>query len=375
VGVAVHRAVAAIVLFAIGVVTSHPAAPETPEHPRLDAARLERALGDAEKLARLHALIVARDGVVAVERVFRGPGLDVPVNVKSVSKSIVSALVGAAIDRGVLEGTGQPVAPAFRGRLPEAPDPRLSEVTVGHLLSMRAGLERTSGRNYGRWVQSPDWVRFVLARPFVDEPGGRMLYSTGNTHLLSALLTGATGRSTLSLAREWLGEPLGIDVPAWERDPQGVHLGGNNMTLSPRALLRFAELYRNGGVHEGRRVLPESWVRESWMPRARSPFSGDRYGYGWFVTDSCGRTAYYARGFGGQYVFVVPSLALSVVVTSDPHVHSRVGGYREALRTLVDRGLVAAAIAADRAGPEGEAEPCARRAQAAPAAEGLGAGR
>ncbi|WP_245557170.1 hypothetical protein [Elioraea tepidiphila] len=117
---------------------------------------------------------------------------------------------------------------------------------------MRAGLDRTSCVNYGRWVISPDWVRHVLSRPFVADPGGPMLYSTGDSHLLAALLTQATGRSTLALAREWLGAPLGIKIPPWPRDPQGIYVGGNDMLLSPRDLLRFAELHRLGGASAAR---------------------------------------------------------------------------------------------------------------------------
>ena len=174
-----------------------------------------------------------------------------------------------------------------------------------------------------------------------------MLYSTGNTHLLSAILTRATGRSTFELARDWLAKPLGIKLPAWQRDPQGVYLGGNNMVLSPRALLRFGEMYRQGGIHQGRRILPEAWVRESWLPRTRSPYSGDRYGYGWFISEACGQAMYYARGFGGQFVLVVPSLAMTIVITSDPSRRTRIGGYRRALRILVNEGLIPSALKAD----------------------------
>lgn len=101
---------------------------------------------------------------------------------------------------------------------------------------MQAGLRRTSGRYYGDWVKSNNWVGYVLTRPFVDEPGGRMLYSSGNTYLLSAALTESTGRTTLDVARDWLGEPLGITFLPWGQDPQGIYLGGNNMMLSPGAV-------------------------------------------------------------------------------------------------------------------------------------------
>lgn len=323
--------------------------------PLLDEALLARALDRAAGLPRLHALIVARDGATVVERRFRGPGLDVPVNIKSVSKSIVAALVGAAIGRGLLQGPEQPVATLLRDQMPGNADARLAAITLDHLLSMRAGLERTSGRNYGRWVASANWVRSALARPFVDDPGGGMLYSTGNSHLLSAILTRVAGRSTHALARDWLGGPLGIDIPAWQRDPQGIYFGGNNMLLSPRALLRFGELYRRDGVIGGTRILPEGWVRDSWTPRTRSRWSGDGYGYGWFITEACGRPLYYARGFGGQMVYVAPAFGLTVVVTSDATTRTRVDGYMDALRALIGDDLVPAAARVQTGGPPSSA--------------------
>lgn len=309
----------------------------------LDPDLLERTLAKAAELPQLHALIVARDGVEVAAEAFRGPGLERPVNVKSVSKSVMAALAGAAIERGLLAGVDQPIAPLLDGLVPKDADPRVGAITIDHLLTMRAGLERTSGRNYGRWVNSPDWVRYALSRPFVDEPGGRMLYSTGSYHLLSAVLTRVAGRSTLELARAWLGEPLGIAIPPWTRDPQGFYLGGNNMLLSPRALLRFAEMYRRGGTYDGRRVLPASWIAASWTPRVRSRFTGHAYGYGWFIARAGEHPVFYGWGYGGQMVYVVPDLGLSVVMTSDHTGPSGRNGYVRALHDLLARGIVVAA--------------------------------
>jgi CubicO group peptidase (beta-lactamase class C family) len=342
----VRQRTVASVLLGIGcLLSAHSSGAETTRG--LDPALLNRAFEHAAGQKRLHALIVARDGKIMRERAFRGPGLNRPTNIKSASKSIISALVGIAIDRGVIEGSDQPASAFLAEYMPRNGDPRLRRITVGNLLSMQAGLERTSGRNYGRWVQSRDWVRHALSRPFADEPGGSMLYSTGSTHLLSAILTKAAGRSTLALARDWLGEPLGIDIPAWERDPQGIYLGGNNMLLSPRALLRFGELYRNGGLHDGKQVLSEGWIRKSWETRTHSRFSAHPYGYGWFKTGFCGHTAPYARGFGGQFVYVIPSLGMTVVITSDRSARTRIGGYRDRLTSLMRDDLVPAAIKAD----------------------------
>lgn len=314
----------------------------------LDAATMARTVAAAERLPRIRSLLVLRDGVPLAEHRFNGgPPLNQPVNIKSASKSVISALVGIAIARGVLQGVDQPILPLLRRDAPGTPDPRLARVTVGNLLSMQAGLERTSGEFYGRWVSSPNWVRFALSRPFVDEPGGAMLYSTGSTHLLSAILTHASGRSTLANARSWLGEPLGIAIPPWPADPQGIYFGGNEMRLSPRAMARFGELYRLGGIIDGRRILPASWIAESWRPRTTSPWSGERYGYGWFITEVRGHPVRYAWGYGGQMIYIVPDLRLTVVMTSDANA-ARDGSHIAALNDLLGNGVVPAAKTGDR---------------------------
>ncbi|PZN92369.1 MAG: 6-aminohexanoate hydrolase [Alphaproteobacteria bacterium] len=304
---------------------------------------MARTVSAAERLPRIRSLLVLRDGQTLAEHRFNGgPPLDRPVNIKSASKSVISALVGIAIDRGVLKGVDQPIVSVLGPDAPANPDPRLAQVTVGNLLSMQAGLERTSGAFYGRWVSSPNWVRSALSRPFVDDPGGGMQYSTGNTHLLSAMLTRASGKSTLQLTREWLGQPLGITVPTWPADPQGIYFGGNDMLLSPRALARFGELYRSGGILDGKRILTASWIEQSWTPQTISPWSGGQYGYGWFIGQAAGHAVRFAWGYGGQMVYVVPDLSLTVVMTSDPS-GARDSGHIDALHRLLADGIVPAA--------------------------------
>ena len=322
----------------------------TPSHPasgRLDAILLEEAFARGERLPRLHAMIVARDGTIRAERRFRGPSLDTPVNVKSASKSILSALVGIAIDRGKLEGPHQPIAKFFPKQARRIDDPRFARITLGHLLSMQSGLARTSGESYGGWVGSRDWIRHILTQPMVSEPGTAMMYSTGNSHLLSAILTRAARMDTHAWAQKKLAEPLGIELPRWERDPQGIYVGGNQMRLSPRALVRIGELYRNGGRHGARQVVSEAWVRASLTPRTRSIFSGELYGYGWFISAVRGHPMFFAWGYGGQFIFVVPELALTVVTTSATQGERDIE-HLEAIRGLLHDYIVRAAEVADR---------------------------
>lgn len=326
-------------------------APRAPATKGLEPVRLQAVVSQAAQLPRLRSLLVLRDGeTLAAHRFNGGPPLDRPVNIKSASKSVLSALVGVAIARGVLSGADQPVLSVLQNDAPANPDPRLRRLTVGQLLSMQAGLERTSGPHYGRWVSSPNWVRYALSRPFVEEPGGAMLYSTGSSHLVSALLTRASGRSTLQLAREWLGEPLRVEIPPWPRDPQGIYFGGNDMLMSPQALARFGELYRNGGRIEGRQVVPETWIAESWRPRTVSPWSGNPYGYGWFLSEVGGHPVRFAWGYGGQMLYILPDLRLTVVMTSDPYA-PREGDHIGALHRLLATGIIPAAEAGASAQP------------------------
>jgi CubicO group peptidase (beta-lactamase class C family) len=297
----------------------------------------------ARALDQLNAIVIGVDGEVVAAEAFRGPAVDRAVNVKSVSKTIVAALTGIAIDRGALSGTAATLGEVAPGLIPRDADPRVTGITVADLLTMQAGLERTSGGNYGAWVESRNWVADALSRPMVREPGAGMLYSTGSYHVLGAVLTEVTGRSLLEQAREGLGDPLDIDVPPWTRDPQGYYMGGNEMALSPLAMFRFGEVYRLGGAIDGARVLSEAWVAESLVPRTRSNFSGDDYGYGWFLREAGGHEMAYARGYGGQMIFVVPSLRLTVAITSDPNRPARSDGHVGDLQRLMAESVVPAA--------------------------------
>jgi CubicO group peptidase (beta-lactamase class C family) len=301
-----------------------------------------RALAVAKELPRLHSLIVSRDGEVLLERYYNGARATRPANVKSVSKSIVSTLVGIAIDRRMIPGVRTPIATWF----PELKNDRDKQaITIEHLLTMQSGLESTSNRNYGAWVQSRNWVQHALRRPLLVPPGTAMQYSTGNSHLLSAILSTATRSSTWSFANQALGKPLGFTLARWPQDPQGIYFGGNDMLMTPRQMLAFGELYRNRGRVGNVQVVPQSWVEQSLVPRGRSPISGSEYGYGWWVREMGGRRAFYAWGFGGQYIFVVPDLDLVVVTTSASTIAEDRRSHRRNVFDLVEQLIVEPATA------------------------------
>jgi CubicO group peptidase (beta-lactamase class C family) len=296
------------------------------------------ALADrAARFDQIHALAAWVGGEEVLRRRVRGPGLEEVVNVKSVAKTWVAACLGAALDRGEVPSLDATIGDLAPDLVPAAADPAVFGITVENLAAMQAGLDRTSGGNYGSWISSPDWTASALGREMVAEPGGRMLYSTGSTHVLGAVLAEVTGLTLLEQMRARLGAPLGVEIPPWVRDPQGYYLGGNQMGMTLTAMLRFGEMHRMGGTWDGARVLSEDWVETAQTSRTRSPWSGLGYGLGWFLGREAGRDFALARGYGGQIIAVGPRMVMAI--TSDPLRPARSEGYFGDLMGVVRAGL------------------------------------
>ena len=337
-----RRLVGAALLFALWIcATSNPRGASAPGVASAGASTpsFDDAVKAAGELPRIHSLLVSWRGDLILERYFNGRRASSQANIKSAAKSVISALVGIAIDRGHINGVSQPIGAYFPDLLARSDDPR-RRITVEDLLTMRSGLESTSNRNYGAWVQSGNWVRHVLARPLQTDPGTRMQYSTGNTHLLSAILTKAVGKSTWQFAQEALARPLGFPLAQWTRDPQGIYFGGNEMVMTPRQMLAFGELYLNQGRVKGVQVVKAKWIEDSFIPRGRSGFSEQLYGYGWWIRPMAGHQAYYAWGFGGQFIFLVPDLQLVIVSTSSDSVGDERRGHRRTVDDIIEHLIV-----------------------------------
>jgi CubicO group peptidase (beta-lactamase class C family) len=290
----------------------------------------------ASRLPQLQGLVVSHRGRIVLEYHAKGRDAGRLANVKSVSKSIIAALVGLAIERKLVAGVREPIVRWFPELRRDA-DPRRRAITIEDLLTMRSGLEPTSGPNYGPWVTSRNWVRHVLERPMVSTPGTSMEYSTGSSHLLSAILTKATGSSTHQFAVESLAAPLGFRLARWPRDPQGIYFGGNDMLMSLRQMIAVGELWLNDGRARGAQIVPAAWVETSCRPRTRSRWDPDReYGYGWWSQTIGGYRACFAWGFGGQYILVFRDLGLVVAVTSATAVSDERHAYRQQLFALLE---------------------------------------
>jgi CubicO group peptidase (beta-lactamase class C family) len=269
----------------------------------------------ADQEAEVHSVLVIRNGVLVTEAYFWPYNRDRAHGLASCTKSFLSALVGIAVDEGYLD-LDDKALDYFSDREIENDGPLKREITVEDLLRMRSGLDwPESSVSYSsrdnmlrQMMRSRDWVQFVLNRPMATTPGTTFNYSTGDSQVLAAVLEQATGMTTQKFARTRLFEPLGVRPTQWywTSAPEGIAFGGGGLHLTPRDMAKFGALYLQGGVWEGQRVVPETWVEASVTPA--------HYGYQWWRLANGG---YAALGYGGQRIAVVPHLDLVAVITGD----------------------------------------------------------
>jgi CubicO group peptidase (beta-lactamase class C family) len=300
-----------------------------------------------EQYPQVRSLLVVRHGYLVYERYWQGFDAADGHEIHSVTKSVVSALVGIALRDHALRSLDQTVGDLLAAHLPRHADPRLRAVTVRQLLTMTGGLPGDDPSTGGdvrlsvRLFRSRDWLGHILGRPLADKPGTTFAYSNASSHLLSAIIADATGQSTLAFARARLFGPLGINsdnafqpraerltatpaqqqayqraAVAWPRDPQGYHFGFGETKLPPRDLAKLGYLYLNGGRWDTTQLLPADYVRASTQPHSK-PFGRVGYGYQWWTDTVALHGSFYASGFGGQRIQVVPDLDLVVVITAD----------------------------------------------------------
>ena len=333
----------------------------------IDPAVLATIPGNVSNLhPEVRSVLVVHHGYLVYEHYWQGMTASDGDNVYSVTKSVVSALVGIALGEGKLKGLDQPVGALLARHLPPDADPRLARVTLEQLLTMTSGLAGDDPSLGGdphvsqRQGASRDWVRHILGRRLATNPGASFAYSSATSQLLSAIVADTTGQSTLAFARARLFGPLGIasaNAPspvfvthpspaaltayarapvAWPTDPQGYQLGFSGLKLPSRELAKLGYLYLNGGRWDGRQVIPAGYVAASTRPHSSPPPDGpgESYGYQWWLTSQAGHRSFLAVGYGGQLVQVVPDLDLVVVITSDASQH------RNDARALVDQAII-----------------------------------
>lgn len=283
----------------------------------------------------INAEVIVKDGVIVDEYYKDGYDQNSVFTLQSTSKSVTSALIGIAIDKGYIPSVNEPISTYFPQILDSGSEYK-SQITIWNLLTHTTGLNASDTANWDEWLASDNWVDYVLERPATSRPGTVFSYFTGNTHLLSAILQQATGKTAYEFGKEYLFDPLDMDSVQCSTDPQGISDCGNGFAMNVYDMAKLGELYLNNGNWNGEQIISEQWVKDSTtLQFDRSSGSAD-YGYQWWVRTfgENAYPAYFAQGHYGQYIFVVPDLDLVVAITS--HYEGSTSVYWQIMNNIVN---------------------------------------
>ena len=277
----------------------------------------------------VHSVLLYQDGKLVLEEYFYGYNAQRTHQLRSITKSFVSALAGIAIDRRAISGVNERVVPAMSYSSYANPDPRKSAITLGDFLSMSSGLDCDdhSSTSPGRETvldDSPDWVKATLDLPMINDPGTKGYYCTGGVSVVGRMTENAVHMPLPDFAEKYLFGPLGMARAdwTWNYDLTNVDKEYSQIHLRPRDMLKLGILFEDGGRWHGRQVISESWVNTS--TGEHSHVDNVSYGYFWwrhmFNVEMPGGeqqlVVIAAQGNGGQKIYIAPQYRLVAVFTA-----------------------------------------------------------
>jgi CubicO group peptidase (beta-lactamase class C family) len=284
--------------------------------------KLDGIFFDAGLNSNLRCLIIYKTDHIIREKYFHPGDSLAPHDVRSVTKSVMATLIGIAIDKGIIISENQKIGDYLRNYIISI-DSTKANIKIGNLLSMTSGLagdELTDQGEYNIWISAADQLSYTLNKPMINTPGAYFNYNNGTAHLTSAILSQASGMTTIEYANQNLFKPLGIDTPPWEVVKRALNNGASGLSLTPSDMLKIGKLYLNNGVFDGTQIVSKEWITKATTFKISThniePF-GPEYGYFWWIGIKNNHKYFFANGYGGQFIVVVPDIELVVVATNN----------------------------------------------------------
>ena len=289
----------------------------TPEEQGMESGKLV----DMLKIIRdsdlnVDSVTIVRNGYIVLDSCFYPFPENTKHNLYSSSKSVMSILIGIAIEKKLIKDVKQPVLSFFPHRTISNMDENKKKMTLQNLLTMTTGLACEDSWLHGRtglyeMMRSSDWAQHVLDLQMIEPPGNVFEYCSGATYLLSVILQQASGKKSLDFARQYLFSPLGITDAYWDTNSQGIDWGFANLRLTPQDMAKIGWLFLNQGKWDNNQVVPAAWVRDSIQRHIKAETVAEFYGYQWWVE----KDYYLAAGSWGQYLFIAPEQNIVAVFT------------------------------------------------------------
>jgi CubicO group peptidase (beta-lactamase class C family) len=299
----------------------------TPAEQGLDPMLVAELYYNAAKLETIYGLLVIKNGHLIAERYFNKGSVEQKARLQSVTKSFTSALVGIALDQGLLSSMDQKMIDFFPEIADQITDPRKKQITIRHLLQMRAGYPwEESHPDLWKGLLSGHYLPLIEGFPLVNDPGTRFHYSNLSSNWLGIIVARACDTDLSSFAQEHLFSPIGAEAGDWGRDRDGHNNGCGDLHMTIRDAAKFGLLYLNDGEYEGKRIISADWVRDSLQAYSVNEFVVKKvghfrdigYGYQWWSADVGDHHVDFAWGHGGQLIVLLDKLDMVVVVTAYP---------------------------------------------------------
>lgn len=294
----------------------------SPEEQGIDPNLLNNAdMRIHENYPNIYSLLVIRHGYLVHEKYYQGMDENSANPVFSVTKSIMSALTGIAMEEKLIDDVDQKISEFIPEYFEQIDNIKKNEITIENVLTMTGGLESVD-TSFSSYYVSKDWLSYALKKPLANNPGEKFIYNTGLTHFLSGIISETSHMKTKDFADKFLFNPIGISVDMWESDQKGNNGGGFGLSMKPVDMARFGYLYLNNGLWDGKQIIPKEWIKESTQKQISVDANKD-YGYLFWIQTILDKAhnkevfTYRAEGYAGQIIMIIPEFDMVVVITAN----------------------------------------------------------
>jgi len=319
----------------------------TPGEQDIDPDLLSEAFDEVRKKPYYYSLLVVKNGYLVAEEYFNGHDMFNMDVTHSVTKNFLSALIGIAIEKGLIDSLNQKFLDFFPEYMTADLEPRKKDITIKHLISMQSGFETEDKFGLDVFIV-PNLISFIINSELRFNPGTKYLYSSHGSHLLSGILTKASSKGTYDFARKHLFRPIGIKAAMWEADQNNISHGGAGLILTPRDMARFGYLYLKKGKIDNKQIVPADWIKESTKNQRDFVVEWNEikdlgYGYLWWNGRFGDIPVYFASGIGGQWILNIPVLDMVIVATMNTYTEKD-WQQGESFITIVDKYILPAVM-------------------------------
>lgn len=287
----------------------------------------------------IYSTLVSKNGKIILEEYYNGKTKDSLCDVQSLTKGLMSILIGIAIDKEYIKNVNEPIEKYFPEEFKDLTDTKKNLITIKHLLNQTSGLSWKGHLEHREWLNSENPISFVLKKKLENNPGEKYNYNSGATHLLSVVISRAYGKSTLEFANEFLFSDLNIVSIDWQKTNKGYYDGsGLGLKMKPIDLMKIGQLLESNGSWEGKQLVSKGWIQklfdESEKSSTKWGLRNSKYGFCWYISEFKGNRIDYGMGYGGQFIIMIPNKELIIVTT---HNHDTPNGIEQQMKFLIGK--------------------------------------